>query len=89
MNLAEASNALPVANTASSATGFEPSHPLLEQRAARRAGNPCPVCPAFVQSSRLSVVDGDNARLDLAVYGPPPEPPGDRLCCDVGCSAEP
>ena len=39
-------------------------------------------------NSRLSVVDGDNVRLDLGVHGPPPESLGDRFGRDVGGFAE-
>ena len=36
----------------------------------------------------LSVFDGDNVRLNLAVYSPPPEPLGDSFRRKVGCFAE-
>ena len=39
--------------------------------------------------SRLSVFDGDNVRLNLAVYCPSPEPLGDGFRRDVGCFVEP
>lgn len=38
-------------------------------------------------NSRLSVFDGDNACLALAVYRPPPEPLGDSFRRKVGCFA--
>ena len=39
-------------------------------------------------NSRLSVLYGDNVRLDLAVHRPPPEPLGDRFGRDVSGFAE-
>jgi hypothetical protein len=35
-------------------------------------------------NARLSVFDGDNVRLYLAIHGPPPEPLGDGFRRDVG-----
>jgi hypothetical protein len=39
-------------------------------------------------NSRLSVLYGDNVRLDLGVHSPPPEPLGDRFGRDIGGFAE-
>src|SRR4029077_18795163 len=63
----------------------------------RRAGSsagrrPSPPCPPRYRdrsaASRLSVFDGNDVRLDLAVHSPPPETLGNRRCCAVGCFAE-
>jgi hypothetical protein len=40
-------------------------------------------------NSRMSVFDGDNVRLDLAVDRAPPEPLGDSLRRNVGGFTEP